>query len=89
MVYALAGESKASANVIRFQIRHFLKNRCLREAGVEKVEHIRNANAHASNAGAAATLQRVDGDAFKNAHSQSMVVGFLAVNRNRCRSSIR
>jgi hypothetical protein len=62
MVHTLAGKGDGGFDVIRLQIWHLIKDLRVTETVAEQVEHVRHTDAHATNAGAAAALLRIDGD---------------------------
>ena len=59
----LCGVLQGRLQVQGFQVGHLGQNLLGGEAGGEKLEHVGHADAHAANAGPAATLARVGGDA--------------------------
>ncbi len=64
MIEPTTGKLQAGRNVFGFEIRQFLKDLLLREVGSEQIQYIDDADAHPTNAGASATLLRVDRDTF-------------------------
>lgn len=68
MINAPAGELKACTEIIRFQVRHLLKNGGLGQTGIKKIKHVCDTDAHAANAGAPTALLRIDRNAFQNVH---------------------
>jgi hypothetical protein len=62
MVKATARKPQAGADIFKFKIGKFLKNLLRGEAVGEKVQHVANPNAHATNAGSPSALLWVHGD---------------------------
>ena len=70
MVEVARRKSQAGLQILRFEIRHFVKDLGGRQAGREEIENIAHANAHPSHAGPAPTLLWVHGDSISDlAHS--------------------
>jgi hypothetical protein len=64
MVNATTGKPDRGIDVFGFKVGHFIKDLLRRESSQEQIQNISDADAHAANAGASATLVRVEGDAF-------------------------
>lgn len=63
---------KACGDVVRFQVRHLGENRLPRQALVQEVKHVRDPDAHATNARASTALLWVRGDAVEGVHGASL-----------------
>jgi hypothetical protein len=72
MVHATAGIGDSGANVIQFQVGQFVDNLQWGKARFEKVENIRDSNAHAADTGATAALARIESDSVEQVHEGSL-----------------
>lgn len=74
MIALTRGEFQHSGDVRRFKQRIVRQNLVVRRARRQQVEHVLDADAQASNAGAPAALLRVDRDAMKFTHAEKPLV---------------
>lgn len=65
------GVVEAGLDIGGLQIGEVLKDFGLRDASGEEIEHVLHANAHAADAGAAAALMRIEGDAVDHGRDDS------------------
>ena len=68
----MAYELEAGTDVFRFQVWQLMQNRLLRQAFPKQIKHIRDANAHPSDARTSSTLLQVRGDAGRGVHVCSL-----------------
>ncbi len=64
MIESAAGESKASRDIFRFEIRQFFENLLLSEPSRKKIEHVDHPNPHSTDAGPPSALCWIGSDAF-------------------------
>ena len=67
MIHTKAGVGEGGLEVVRFKVGHFVENLSGIQSGSEQIEHIHDADSHAADAGFAAALLRIDGDAVEEA----------------------
>jgi hypothetical protein len=64
MVETPARVAEARSDVLGLEVGELVEHLCCTETGRQEVENVAHADSQATNAGAAATLSGVDGDAF-------------------------
>jgi hypothetical protein len=81
MIEVARRKSQAGLQVVRLEIRHFVKDLGRGKAGREEIENITHANAHPAHAGPAPTLLRVHGDSISNlVHSEIIAAASSALH---------
>ena len=68
MVQPARCETQAGLKILGVEIRKFLENLLSRQSRREKIEHVRDSDAHATNAGAPPALLGIDGDTVGQLH---------------------